>query len=146
MTRPAVGLLYNPVSPLLIAQAPDLVEYLGVMPDRLWYDFGPSAPGRRFHRTLGAIDELRRCAEGRLTAGHGIGLSLPSAMPLDEAFVDAVAELAADQEVGRRLGQRPFVHGLEEDSGRSHDLAQMLWQGAGLQRAEGASAPGGRLR
>lgn len=96
MTRPAVGLLYNPVSPLLIAQAPDLVEYLGVMPDRLWYDFGPSAEGRRFHRTLGAIDELRRCAEGRLTAGHGIGLSLPSAMPLDEAFVDAVAELAAD--------------------------------------------------
>ncbi len=96
MTRPAVGLLYNPVSPLLIAQAPGLVEYLGVMPDRLWYDFGPNADGRRFHRTLGAIDELRRCAEGRLTAGHGIGLSLPSAMPLDEAFVDAVAELAAD--------------------------------------------------
>jgi uncharacterized protein (UPF0276 family) len=97
MDRPAVGLLYNPATPLLIARAPALIEYLAVMPDRLWYDFGPGGGGgRRFHRTLGAIDELRRCAEGRTIAGHGIGLSLPSAIPLDLEFVDAVSDIARE--------------------------------------------------
>jgi uncharacterized protein (UPF0276 family) len=92
--RPEVGLLYNPASPDLVSRAPHLVEYLAAMPDRLWFDFGPRAEGRRFHRTLEAIDELRRVAEGRTLAGHGIGLSLPSAIPLDEEFVKAVAEMS----------------------------------------------------
>ncbi len=95
--RPAVGLLYNPASPDLIAHAGPLVEYLAVMPDRLWFDFGPQAgSGRRFHRALGAMAEARRLAQGRLLAAHGLGLSLPSAMPLDECFVEAVAAMSAD--------------------------------------------------
>ncbi len=94
--RPAVGLLYNPATPDLVAHAPELVEYLAVMPDRLWFDFGPQAVGRRFHRTLGAIEELRRTLRGRMLAGHGLGLSLPSAIPLDESFVEAVAAISTD--------------------------------------------------
>src|SRR5690349_4801333 len=93
--RPAVGLLYNPATPDLIARAPELVEYLAVMPDRLWFDFGPQAEGRRFHRTLGALDTVRRHVQGRLLSGHGIGLSLPSAIPLDEDFVQALAAMSA---------------------------------------------------
>jgi uncharacterized protein (UPF0276 family) len=92
--RPAVGLLYNPATPDLIARAPALVEYLAVMPDRLWFDFGPRAGGARFHRTLGAVRAVRDHARGRLLSGHGIGLSLPSAIPLDEAFVAAVAGMS----------------------------------------------------
>ncbi len=95
-TRPAVGLLYNPATPYLIKHAPDLIEYLAAMPDRLWFDFGSRAPGRRFHRTLGAIDTLKECAEGRMLSGHGIGMSLPSAIPLDEEFVEAVAAMSVD--------------------------------------------------
>jgi uncharacterized protein len=95
-TRPLVGLLYNPASPQLIDRDPRLVEYLAVMPDRLWFDFGPGVPGRRFHRTLGAMDTVRSYAAGRTLAGHGIGLSLPSAVPLDEQFVDAVATMSED--------------------------------------------------
>ena len=96
-SRPAVGLLYNPATPDVIEHASDLVEYFAVMPDRLWFDFGPqTATGRRFHRTLGAMDQVRRLAKGRILAGHGLGLSLPSAMPLDEAFVGAIATVAAD--------------------------------------------------
>lgn len=94
--RPLVGLLYNPATPALLAHAPDLIEYLAVMPDRLWFDFGPKAEGRRFHRTLGAMEAVRRQVRGRTLAAHGLGLSLPSAMPLDEAFVDAVATMSAD--------------------------------------------------
>jgi uncharacterized protein (UPF0276 family) len=96
-SRPAVGLLYNPATPDLIKHAGDLVEYFAVMPDRLWFDFGPQAlTGRRFHRTLGAMDEVRRLAKGRIISGHGLGLSLPSAMPLDEEFVGAIAGVAHD--------------------------------------------------
>jgi uncharacterized protein (UPF0276 family) len=94
--RPAVGLLYNPATPQLIARAPELIEFLSIMPDRLWFDFGPGSPDRRFHRALGAIEAIRRFAEGRMMAGHGIGLSLPSAIPLDEEFVSAVATMSSD--------------------------------------------------
>lgn len=94
--RPRVGLLYNPATPALLARAPHLIEFLSVMPDRLWFDFGPGAQGRRFHRTLGAMERIRRLAAGRVLAGHGIGLSLPSAVPLDEAFVAAVAEMSCE--------------------------------------------------
>jgi len=89
--RPAVGLLYNPASPDVIAHAGSLVESLSVMPDRLWFDFGPAAaPGQRFHRALGALDEIARLARGRQLAAHGIGLSLPSDLPLDKDFVTAI--------------------------------------------------------
>lgn len=92
--RPRVGLLYNPSTPALLAHAPDLVEHLSVMPDRMWFDFGRQAAGRRFHRLHPAIAELGQAARGRSLAGHGLGLSLPSAMPLDEAMLDAVGEVA----------------------------------------------------
>lgn len=96
LDRPLVGLLYNPASPDLIARAPHLVEYVAVMPDRLWFDFGPRATGRRFHRTLGAMDTVRAHLPGRVLAGHGLGLSLPSAIPLDEDLLDAVASMSVD--------------------------------------------------
>jgi uncharacterized protein (UPF0276 family) len=95
--KPVVGLLYNPAVPAVIDYAPDLVEYIEVIPDRLWYDLGAEgAPGRRFRDVRGAIEELKRCAEGRVVAGHGIGLSLPSAIPLDVPQVEHVSSLASD--------------------------------------------------
>ena len=94
--RPLVGLLYNPATPDIIKHVPDLVEYIAVMPDRLWFDFGPQVAGRRFHRTLEAMETIRRCAKGRALSGHGLGMSLPSAIPLDEVFVQAVADMSAD--------------------------------------------------
>lgn len=95
-TRPAVGLLYNPASPALLELAPELIEYLAVMPDRLWFDFGPRSNGRRFHRTLRAMDTFRNYSRGRTISGHGIGLSLPSAMPIDEQLVNAVGAMASE--------------------------------------------------
>src|SRR5215471_10262183 len=94
--RPAVGLLYNPATPYLLDRVPDRIEYLAAMPDRFWYDFGPHPDRRRFHRVLGAIARFRDYARGRGVAGHGIGMSLPSAMPLDEEFLAAVADMASD--------------------------------------------------
>jgi len=101
--RPRVGLLHNPTTRALLAHAGALVEHLSAMPDRLWFDFGAEAPGgRRFHRAHGAIAELREALEGppqRSFAGHGLGLSLPSAMPLDEMMLEAVG--AMTRQLGR---------------------------------------------
>src|ERR1700675_1572709 len=95
--RALVGLLNNPVVPSVIGYAPELVEYVDVIPDRLWYDFeDDGAPGGRFHRVAGAIEELKQCAAGRVLGGHGIGLSLPSAIPIDLAMVGEVAALARE--------------------------------------------------
>ncbi len=94
MARPAVGLLFNPSTPALMAHAPELVEHLSAMPDRMWFDFGDEPAPRRFRHAHGAIAELAEHARGRSLAGHGLGLSLPSAMPLDEAMLGAVVQVA----------------------------------------------------
>ena len=87
--RPLVGLLYHPAVPGVLDVMGAGVDFVEVIPDRLWYDFGVGAE-RRFSHSTAAIDELRRHARGRAVIGHGIGLSRPSAMPLDEALVDEV--------------------------------------------------------
>lgn len=95
--RALVGLLNNPVVPSIIKHAPDLVDYVDVIPDRLWYDFEHGVPGeKRFRRSDGAIEELKQCAQGKVLGGHGIGLSLPSAIPIDMAMVAEVASLARE--------------------------------------------------
>ena len=91
--RPLVGLLYSSAAPVVIEAAGSLVETLDIIPERLFYDLGPGSAAR-FHRVDGALAGLRHHAAGRHTSGHGIGLSLPSDMPLDEELLDAVGDLA----------------------------------------------------
>lgn len=95
--RPRVGLLFNPTSPELIAHAPALVEHVSVMPDRCWFDFGHGvAPQQRFRPLHGVIAQVAAFANGRSLAGHGLGLSLPSAMPLDEAMLEAAVGVSRE--------------------------------------------------
>jgi uncharacterized protein (UPF0276 family) len=98
VTSPMVGLLYNPAVPLVLDALGARVDFVEVIPDRLWYDYGVEAGPARFSHAQGAIDELRRYAKDRAVIGHGIGLSLPSAMPLDEGLLDQVA--ASDRDLG----------------------------------------------
>jgi len=95
-TRPLVGVLYNPAIPDLVDAAPDLIEHIEIIPDRLWYDFGDDDERGRFHRVHAAIETLQRCCSGRVAVGHGIGLSLPSAMPIDEPLLREVVHTARE--------------------------------------------------
>lgn len=88
--KPSVGLLYNPAVPAVLDAAGTLVDHVEVIPDRLWYDFGTGAE-HRFSHAHAAIAQLGRYAERHAVIGHGIGLSLPSAMPIDEELLDEVA-------------------------------------------------------
>jgi hypothetical protein len=96
--RPLVGLLYNPAVPHLIDAVPELIEHIEIIPDRLWFDFGNDDPAGRFHRVHAAIDTLHECCRGRVAVGHGIGLSLPSAMPIDQPLMDEVSRTAREFE------------------------------------------------
>lgn len=98
-SKPLVGLHYNPAVPQVVDHAPGLIEYLEVSPERLWHDFGGAgdAPGR-FRRVKGAVESLLACAAGRPIGAHGLGLSLPSATPLDGALLEAIR--ASKEEVG----------------------------------------------
>ncbi len=87
--RPLVGLLYTPASPAVLDAAAGRVDYIEVIPDRFWYDFG-SEERDRFAHTEEAIATARRYAEDCAVIGHGIGLSLASDMPIDEALLDQV--------------------------------------------------------
>ncbi len=89
IAEPMVGLLYNPAVPLVLDAIGERVDFVEVIPDRLWYDFGVAARDR-FHHAHLAVEELRRYAQDRAIIGHGIGLSLPSALPLDGALLDEV--------------------------------------------------------
>jgi len=84
-----VGLLYNPAVPLVLDVLGARVDFVEVIPDRLWYDFGIEER-YRFSYAQAAVDELRRYAKDRCVIGHGIGLSLPSAMPLDRGLLSEV--------------------------------------------------------
>lgn len=93
--KPIVGLLYNPAVPLVLDAIGSRVDFIEVIPDRLWYDFGVGTRNR-FSHVHDAITELRRYSEDRAVIGHGIGLSLPSAMPLDEELLDEVVSSHRD--------------------------------------------------
>jgi uncharacterized protein (UPF0276 family) len=87
---PMVGLLYNPAIPAVLDAVGTRVDFVEVIPDRLWYDFGIRAR-ERFSHASAAIDELKRYTGDRAVIGHGIGLSLPSAIPLDMELLEEVA-------------------------------------------------------
>ena len=88
---PMVGLLYNPVIPVVLDALGSRVDFVEVIPDRLWYDFGVGAR-ERFSHSSAAVDELKRYTADRAVIGHGIGMSLPSAIPLDEELLGAVVD------------------------------------------------------
>lgn len=90
-----VGLLYNPAVPIVLDALGPRVDFIEVIPDRFWYDFGRQAD-HRFCLAREAEAELRRHARDRRVIGHGIGLSLPSAMPLDEELLERVVAMHED--------------------------------------------------
>jgi hypothetical protein len=92
-----VGLLYNPALPLILEDLGPTIDFLEVIPDRLWYDFGAQARPR-FQFASAAIAILE--SHGLPMIGHGIGLSLCSAMPIDTGLVDAVARLHNQRHFG----------------------------------------------
>ena len=82
-----VGILYNPVVPGLIADAPDVADYLSITPDVFWTDNGPGAVDR-FVELETWVEFLDSVAERLPIVAHSIGLSLGSAEFSDDEYVN----------------------------------------------------------
>jgi uncharacterized protein len=89
---PSVGLLFNGTSPQVLRHAAERVQHLSVMPNQLWLNCGDvPRRGQRFLPLEEALADVRQALAGRTLVGHGMGLSLPSAMPLDTEMAAMVA-------------------------------------------------------
>jgi len=85
----------------MIDQVGELVQYLAIIPERYWNDIDPKANrDARFRKLDQEIETIKYYAQGRVIAGHGIGLSLPSAVPLDEILLEQVASFSAELGLG----------------------------------------------
>lgn len=86
-----VGIMANPTIAPFIG-TPGSVDYLAVTPDMFWTDHGLERDehGRRFTDIPGWVGVLDQ--SGLPMVSHHIGLSIASAIPTDEAYVDQMAE------------------------------------------------------
>ena len=119
---PLVGLLYNPAVPSVLEEAGALVEYIEIAPEQLAFGPARNGPSSRFHYVNQARETLKKCAKGRVVAGHGNGLSLLSAMPLEEYLLRATAVAAHDMDFAwysECLSLPPLLHrGMNTRAGR----------------------------
>ncbi len=88
-----VGLLYQPVLDGLLGSEAWPADYLEVIPDTLWHDAGPSA-SPRFVVDADVRRMLEQVRARMPILLHGIGLSIGSADPLDEQYVDQLVAWA----------------------------------------------------
>ncbi|MFN9546281.1 MAG: DUF692 family multinuclear iron-containing protein [Cyanobacteriota bacterium] len=97
--RPSVGLLFNPTSPYVIAEADQMVQHIAINPGQFFYDLGAdSSLGQRFFCLHSLLEQVSHCCGQRPLTAHGFSLSLPSAKPLDKEMVEAISS------VGEALG------------------------------------------
>ncbi len=89
-----VGLLYQPAWRDLVLDGTLPVDYLEVIPDTLWRDRGPGGPAR-FVSEPADRRYLEQVRDRMPVLFHGIGLSIGSAGPLDEGYVDELAAWVA---------------------------------------------------
>jgi uncharacterized protein len=89
-----VGVLFNPIVPEVLRSEPAAADHLAVIPESLWVDGGPGTDDRfgELTQTARAIAPL---LESLPVVAHGISLSIGSAMELDGAHLERMAEWCA---------------------------------------------------
>jgi uncharacterized protein len=78
-----VGVVFNSALPGFLDAFPEAVDYIELIPETLWTDRGRGASDR-FAEVPAAVQQLASLAHRLPIACHGIGLSIGSAMPIDE--------------------------------------------------------------
>lgn len=87
--KPRVGVLYNGTLDTFLDRHAGAVDFVSVIPDRFWTDFGRGA-ARRFVPLPDETISLERLASRFPLIAHGVGLSIASAASFD---ADHVREL-----------------------------------------------------
>lgn len=88
-----VGLAFNPALADFVAAHRDTLDYLEVSPERLWHDRGPAwgHAAQRYEEIPEAVSQFQTARGDLPVVIHGVGLSIATAGPLDDAHVVQVA-------------------------------------------------------
>jgi len=85
-----VGVVLNRAVPGFLAAQPEAVDYVEVIPETLWTDRrGKTEP--RFEWIPTAVHDVEVLTARYPLAAHGVGLSVGSALPLDERHIAEVS-------------------------------------------------------
>jgi uncharacterized protein len=91
--RVLVGALFNPSLHRIADRLTGTLDYLEVIPDRVWRDLGRNSP-RRFQDVSRQRKWLEQAAAGLPVVLHSIGMSICSAEIFDQEFADNLMEWA----------------------------------------------------
>jgi uncharacterized protein (UPF0276 family) len=89
-----IGVVFNSTLPRFLTSYPDAIDYVELIPDTLWTDRGRGAAGR-YVEVPAAVAQVAALAERLPIVGHGIGLSIGSALPLDEEYLGRMRDVIA---------------------------------------------------
>jgi uncharacterized protein len=112
-----IGVVFNSALPPFLAAFPDAVDYVELIPETLWTDRGRGA-GERYAEVPAAVEQLCSLAQRLPIVCHGIGLSIGSAVPLDEEHLIRLREVLARWDVTRfseHLGFSRLANGRGAD-------------------------------
>ena len=88
-----VGALFNPSLHRMVDRLTRIIDYLAVIPDRIWHDRGRNSLGR-FQQVPRQHRWLEQAASELPIVLHSIGMSICSAEIFDEEFADNLMEWA----------------------------------------------------
>jgi uncharacterized protein len=114
-----VGVVFNSVLPVFLEANPGVIDYIELIPETLWTDNGRGLENR-FTEVKPAIEQLERLAEHLPVACHGVGMSIGSAMPLDQVHLKQVRSVLDRFEVERFSEHLGFSRIANGDSADRH--------------------------
>jgi uncharacterized protein (UPF0276 family) len=91
--RVLVGALFNPSIHRMVGRLTRTLDYLAVIPDRVWHDRGRNSPGR-FQQVPRQHRWLEQAAGELPIVFHSVGMSICSADIFDEEFANNLMEWA----------------------------------------------------
>ena len=95
-----IGVVFNSTLPEFLKTFPDAIDYVELIPETLWTDRGRGADAR-YVEVPAAVEQLSSLAKRLPIVCHGIGLSIGSAMPLDDEHLIKLREVISRWDVTR---------------------------------------------
>lgn len=95
-----IGVVFNSSLPEFVNAHPDAIDYVELIPETLWTDRGLGVT-ERYVDVPAAVEQLSALAGRFPIACHGIGLSIGSAMPLDEVHLERLRSVVERWGVSR---------------------------------------------
>jgi uncharacterized protein (UPF0276 family) len=118
-TARGVGIVFNPVVPHFLEEHPDAVDYIEVIPETLWTDYGRGR-SPRYEEVIPAIRELDRLAEDFPIVFHGIALSIGSVLPFDKEHLTQLCKFILRYGVSRFSEHLGFSRVSDSKGGDHH--------------------------